>query len=267
MLEDLGPAPAAVKSAARAFRIVEFFDEVRRAARANELAERLGYPQSSTSLLLNSLVRLGYLDFNPATHAYMPSIRTAVLATWRDTGVFSDGSMLAALKGLASRTGIAGCLSARKGVFVRYLHVVQSFGPGDMHITLAARRYAAQSAAGIVLLARLNDREIRDLVHRTRAETDDAVRDLTLAAVIRRVGHAREQGYFRSSGLVAPNIGAIAMALPTAVTGGWQDMSISVAGQRGLIDGQDIELFAAVRDALHTLSPAQPEIAEVDDVG
>jgi DNA-binding IclR family transcriptional regulator len=71
--------PTAVKSAARTLRVIEFFVEVRRRARANEIADRLGLPQSSASALLNSMVRLGYLDFDYATHTYEPTLRVAML--------------------------------------------------------------------------------------------------------------------------------------------------------------------------------------------
>ena len=49
--------------------------------------------------------RLGCLDFDPVSKTYLPSIRTAVLATWRDNGYFRDGTMLAAMERLAEETG------------------------------------------------------------------------------------------------------------------------------------------------------------------
>ena len=50
-----------VKSAARVLEILEYFDCVQRAASVNEIAATLGYPLSSTSMLLQSLVDRGYL--------------------------------------------------------------------------------------------------------------------------------------------------------------------------------------------------------------
>lgn len=50
---------AVVKSAARVLRILAIFDDVQRKMRVGELAERTGYPQSSTSVLLQSLAKLG----------------------------------------------------------------------------------------------------------------------------------------------------------------------------------------------------------------
>ena len=256
MTEDLGPSTAAVKSAARAFRVIEFFDEIRRAARSNEISERLGYPQSSTSVLLNSLVRLGYLDFDATSRTYLPSIRTAVLSTWRDTGCFRDGSMHATLELLSETTGLAACLTVRNDIFTRYLHVVQTIEAGAFHVTLAARRYAVKSAAGIVLLAHLTDREIAAIVHRTRAVDDPSLGSLALSEVMDRIAAARADGYFVSTGLVTPQTGAVALALPPSVTGGWQGMALSLAGQKSLIEDRTETLADALTSAVGNLTAA-----------
>ena len=250
-LEDVAAAPEAVKSAGRAFRVVEFFDEIRRPARAAEISRRLGWPQSSTSVLLNSLMRLGYLDYEPATRAYLPSIRTAVLAAWRDNGCFRDGTMLDTMERLARDSGLASCLSVRNGIHTRYLHVVQHFGPGDVHITLTARRFAVQSAAGIVLIAHLPDTEIRTLLHRTRAENPEAP---PLAVVLDRVREARATGFFVSDGLVTFTNGAVALRLPPAVTGGWQDMALSIAGDRSRVVGRAEEHASRLAGAIARLT-------------
>lgn len=250
MLEDVGTTPAAVKSAARAFRIIEFFDEIRRSARAGEIADRLGYPQSSTSMLLNSLVRLGYLDFDPASKTYLPSIRTAVLATWRDNGCFRDGTMLTAMERLAKATGLAACLTVRTGIFTRYLHVVQHVQPGIVHVTLTARRFAIQCAAGIMLIKHLSTGEIRALVHRTRAEHAQAP---ALDTVLDRVQAARRDGCFVSDGLVTPENGAVARDLPQDVTGGWQEMALSVAGDRRNVVGRVSLLAKLLEEAIDDL--------------
>ncbi|WP_407168558.1 helix-turn-helix domain-containing protein [Bradyrhizobium sp. ORS 111] len=234
-------------------RIIEFFDEIRRPARANEVAERLGFPQSSTSVLLNSLVGLGYLDFDGRSKTYLPSIRIAVLATWRDTGCFRDGSMLAELDRLEAESGLAACLSTRSGIFVRYLNVVQHVRPGDVHITLSAKRYAVRSAAGIVLIADLSEAEIKRLIHRTRAEGDRAIADLSGREVIARVCWAKQHGYYFSAGLVDPRSGAVAIGLPKSITGGWQEMALSLAGRLELVDSKLKEHVRLLRHSIERL--------------
>jgi hypothetical protein len=71
------PAMGSVKSAGRVLRILEFFDEIQREARGAgrgsrvaEIAESLSIPQSSTSILLNCLVDLGYMDYLPESRSF-----------------------------------------------------------------------------------------------------------------------------------------------------------------------------------------------------
>src|SRR3546814_12336581 len=49
-----------VKSAGRALQILEYFDDARREANMIDISRALHYPESSTSILLRSLVALGY---------------------------------------------------------------------------------------------------------------------------------------------------------------------------------------------------------------
>ena len=59
-----------VKSAARVIHVLEYFDDVRRAVSVSEIAEHHDWPVSSTSVLMRSLVTLGYLDYEAGTRTY-----------------------------------------------------------------------------------------------------------------------------------------------------------------------------------------------------
>jgi DNA-binding IclR family transcriptional regulator len=245
--------PAAVKSTARAFRVMEFFDEVRRAARANEIADRLGFPQSSTSMLLTSLVGLGYLDYDPTAHTYLPSLRAALLNSWIDKGHFRDGSMMGMLEQLAEDTGLAVSLSTRSGIHVRYLHAIQTREPAGIHIDLSARRYAVWSGAGLMLLAGMPEAEVRALIHRTRAEADPIARNLDTRQVLEFAEMARQRGYFLADGLVIAGVGVIAMRIPDRITGQWQAIALSIAGSRDEILARRDDLIDRMRRSIASL--------------
>ncbi|MFB6417804.1 IclR family transcriptional regulator [Bradyrhizobium tunisiense] len=251
VVEDVSATPAAVKSAARALRILEFFDEVRRSARANEIADRLQIPQSSTSVLLTSLVRLGYIEFDGASKAYLPSLRVTMLATWRDSGRFRDGSVVGLLERLAAETGLAACLLARSGIFTRYLHVVQASKSDGVHIPLSVRRFAVKTAGGIVLIADMSEADLRALVHQTRAEGSG----ISLTEVMERVKQVRTSGYYLSAGLVHPENGGVAIALPMSITGGWQKMAVSVAGACRKVVEREAELVVSLTNAVRRIDP------------
>jgi DNA-binding IclR family transcriptional regulator len=170
--KDVGSGvPSAIKSAARALRVLEFFAEIRRGTRANEIAERLDMPQSSTSVLLASLVKLNYLDFDHSTHTYQPTLRVAMLGAWLDTGPFRNGSMLQMLERVVEVTSRVVSLSQANDIYLRYLHVIQSHNQA-LHLSLALRRYIVWSSAGISLL-----------VGRTEAETKSSWRSRALSMI------------------------------------------------------------------------------------
>src|SRR5439155_290487 len=98
--DAVGPSLAFVKSAGRVLQILELFDELQREARVSEIAERLGFPQSSTSMLLKSLAQLGYLDYDPGSRTFLPSPRVALLGAWLDKGPVRDGSLVRMLEHL-----------------------------------------------------------------------------------------------------------------------------------------------------------------------
>jgi DNA-binding IclR family transcriptional regulator len=84
---------AVVKSVARVLRILAIFDDVQRGMRVGEIAERAGYPQSSTSVLLQSLTKLGYLEFDPIDRSYIPTMQVALLGSWIANGMAANATV------------------------------------------------------------------------------------------------------------------------------------------------------------------------------
>jgi DNA-binding IclR family transcriptional regulator len=73
-----------VKSAARVLEVFEYFAGRKTPATVGEVCSALGYPQSSTSVLLKSLLTLGYLSYDSGTRRYAPSVKVASLGNWID---------------------------------------------------------------------------------------------------------------------------------------------------------------------------------------
>ncbi len=69
-----------VKSAHRVLLVFEFFAERQLPASAMEIAINLNLPQSSTSMLLRSLVSVGYLGYDSETRLYAPTLRLPLMA-------------------------------------------------------------------------------------------------------------------------------------------------------------------------------------------
>src|SRR3546814_2678173 len=62
------------------------------------IADALGYPQSSTSALLRSLVGMGYLNYDAHARTYITSSRVALLGSWVNSQFFAEGAIISLMK-------------------------------------------------------------------------------------------------------------------------------------------------------------------------
>ena len=81
-LKEFNVSENVVKSAARVLEVFEYFAGRRTPATVGEVCNALGYPQSSTSVLLKSLFTLGYLSYDQGSRRYSPSVKVATLGEW-----------------------------------------------------------------------------------------------------------------------------------------------------------------------------------------
>lgn len=200
-----------VKSASRVMRILELFDVLRREALVSEVSELLDLPQSSTSVLLRSMVLMGYLYFNPKTRAFGPTTRVALLGSWINGPAVSNGMLNRLMERVNMRTGQAVILAVRNRTFSEYIHVVQATAALRLFVVKGSRRPLVCSGSGLALLADLSDAEIRRLALRHNAETQEIT---CLATLLERVSIVRAQGWAASYDGVTPGGGMVAMCLP-----------------------------------------------------
>ncbi|MHB9881316.1 IclR family transcriptional regulator [Pacificimonas sp. ICDLI1SI03] len=184
-----------VKSAARVLRILEFFDDVRRPASTAEIAAFCGFPQSSTSQLLRSLLGSGYLDFDRETRCYRPSMRVSLLGSWCHDLVVHEGSLPATMKRLNQRTGRAIFLASQVGPHANYVLVYQSTIAGRPHLTLGTSRQISTSGAGLALMSMMSDSEATSLVLRNNAERGKSTPNASLHDVMAHLRQIRQEGY------------------------------------------------------------------------
>jgi DNA-binding IclR family transcriptional regulator len=219
---------AMVKSAARVLQVFELFNDLQRPARSGEIAERLGYPQSSTSVLLKTLVQLGYLEFDDSERAFQPSARVALLGAWRVSRGGSLAPVMDAMQELSDETGMTITLASRTGLYAQYIHVIQATSTLRLDTPIGTNRLLVWSAAGFALISNLKDSAIRPLVHRTQSEFPAIGRKITAAAVIEQVRSFRLKGYFLSNELVTPGGGHISLRVPKAAQA--RPLAIGVSG-------------------------------------
>lgn len=245
-----GEQPVGVKSATRVLELFDYFDTIRRPARVGEIASRLGYPQSSTSVLLRRLVALGYIEFEPQGRTYLPSIRVASIGAWLLECHVPRGSLTGLSNDLSRETGHTVIIGSRNGLEAQYLHVVEATNAIRLHVVPGTRRVFVWSAVGFALMAAMRDEEIRALVRRTNAEMMPGRPRVDAAASLAKVQRVRDDGYVYSRALITPGGGMICLPLPDLFSDGSNPLAIALAGAAEEFDCEERALAAVLKAAI-----------------
>ncbi|MFN3521600.1 MAG: IclR family transcriptional regulator [Phenylobacterium sp.] len=254
----------AVKSARRAFEILELFDRERRPLALKDILEALGYPASSGSALLKSLVALGYLDYDRDRRTYFPTMRISALGAWVPDALFGDGALLGAMERLRAVTGETVILATQSDLFAQYVHLLHSAEPLQFSVPPGARRPLAASGLGWCLLSAKSDEEIERLRRRINAEPGQA-QPLSREALMGRVNEVRTRGYAVSKHTVSQGAGVIGAPLPRGAHG--RVFALGVAGPVGRLEAKEALIIGELRAALERLRPSQAEAHRHDREG
>jgi len=202
-----------VKSADRAFKVLELFDVLRREALVSEVSMLLDMPQSSTSALVRSMVMTGYLHFNPETHAFSPTTRVALLGNWVNGPMISEGLLTGLLQRVNARTRQAVVVATRNRIWSEYIHVVQATEPVRLFVVKGTRRPLIRTATGLMLIADLPDPDIKRIALRTHAEADPETPRTPMTELMEQVNAVRQQGWAFMFDTVTKGGAMIAMRL------------------------------------------------------
>lgn len=242
-------AEGAVKSAKRALEILEVFSRHRRPLALKELLDELGYPTSSGSALMKSLVALGYLDYDRERRTYFPTMRIAALGSWVPGVLFGEGPLLATLEELHRRTGETVVLAVQSDLHAQYVHVIHSAEPLQFRVPPGTRRPLARSGMGLVLLSGKTDAEIERLRRRINAAGDGGSQ--SREELMARVNEVRALGYAVSRNSISPGLGIIGAALPNGPFG--RVFAVGVAGRVDRLDDKQDRIVGELRTLIHRL--------------
>lgn len=238
-----------IKSADRVIEIFEMFSQGRQAVTVMDVSRALNVPQSSTSELLSSLVRRGYLYRDRDARTFRPTARVALLGAWVQPHLFRHGRLLPMLDNLQEETGETVILASMVGLGVKHLHVVGHDLPDDL--ASGTEHHALHSPFGVALMSLMYREHVRKIVHRLNAESDLALhmryQDLEV-----QLEQASRQGYV--IGDLGGGKAAVAVLLPQQM--GEEQMVVGIAGDAGWIQEQRDQLVQALRGTIAShLSP------------
>lgn len=242
------PRSTAVKSAQRVLELLEFFADTQRAATVTEICQTLGYPQSSTSVLLRSLCDSGFFDHDARTGLYAPNVRLALATAWIEEHLFSEQSLMRLMHQVHDGCGHTVMIGRLQGAQVRYLHVLQATRPGRFTAKIGALRPLFLSAPGRMLLTTRQERELPTLLRRANALETDPARQVGLAQALQQRAQAQAQGWAMSLGSSMPGAGALAILLP--VPRHHDPMTLSLGGPQAEIEADQPRLLALLNDSV-----------------
>jgi len=250
-----------VKSASRVFEILEFLDDMRRPTTVMEIAEALGYPQSSTSALVSSMVAMGYLVFEPHKRTYLTSSRVALLGSWVNAPFFAEGRLISTMKALHAAFGQTVILGMRNGPLVQYIHILQPPPADDrLFVPIGSSVPLVICAAGHAMMATMPSDEVTRLALRHNADTPEDGRLINVRDLRDDLAAVRERGYAALYGTIIRSGAMVAACLPQIP--GQRQMAIAVGGPIDAIRPIEAEIGTALLGAVADMRSAGEPPAE-----
>lgn len=249
---DLGQR--SVKSAQRVLELIELLEQLGRPVSLAEIVRASGYPQSSTWMLVQTLMRMGYLCHNPDDGTYMPSLRLNMLGGWVHDLALPRSNLRLAMRALGERLGLSVILGQRSGRYVQYAHVLYGAKDRKTQVPIGVVRPLIDTGLGYALLAQLPDEEVCAIASVCLARAEHQSPVTTLRQVLAIVDKARNAGFVYSHRLQSANRASFSFALVSDPGAGDRTglMALAIAGTR-----QDVA--ARLRDIPRTVNEVAAE--------
>ena len=199
-----------VKSAARALEILEVFADKRERLSSAQIGATLGYPKSSLSVLLKSLVTQGYLS-NGNDQNYFPTLKLARLGDWLPAALLGSETLLPTLEKLRDTTGETVTLTTAIDLQMRCLHALIGTHPISLQIAEGTTFPIVDTAIGTMFLATQPDEKAKRLFEAWVAHGHGSKKMWPMLQ--KRIQKARQDGHAVAFDAVLPDTGAIAMPI------------------------------------------------------
>jgi DNA-binding IclR family transcriptional regulator len=239
---------APVKSAARVLEIFEVFNACKRPLSLKEITRRLGYPQSSTTVLLKSLIVLGYLNYDRRNRTYLPSLKLASISSWIADHVVPRGPILDLMQELRGETGETVALAVQNDIYVQYLRVIDSDHLIRFHIPEGSMRLLTHSSFGLLFLSLAPSVAAEKTIRHINAAERDPKQRRSVPELLRQIETVRQAGHCFIPNMPMEGAGTVSMLLPWDMYG--RPLAIGVGGYVGRIEPNMPEIVAVMRAAL-----------------
>ena len=217
-----------VKSAARVIEVLELFTTDPRPLSLKEISTRLAYPQSSTTVLMKSLMSLGYLNYDPARRVYFPTLRVTRLGDWIPQALFGAGRVFEVMNDIHNATGEVVALAVLNDVYIQYIKVIQSSHQLRIHIEEGSMRLATRSAAGWMLLSMKSDVDVDKLARRANIAVPSVAERVNVSDFVKMMPQVRRENWAYTEN--TPYLGAATVCVPLSITLQGQPVTLGMGG-------------------------------------
>lgn len=249
----IAPPSRKIKSAERTIALFELFSREQQPFTVGHVARHLGVPQPSISMLLRNLREMGYLEYDPVSRTFTPSVRVALLGSWIDQRFGTAGALGKRLSALHDRVGHTAYIGIQNGPSAQYVMTKASRAPDRLDVSSGGYRSLTFSAMGRALLSLMPATEVVSWVRRCNAEAESErwrVRESEFLEMMRAI---RAQGFAMTAGDVTPGMSAIAMTFTSPMSR--TPLAVGVGGAIARIKAdQD-----AIVEALHAFVAGNTE--------
>ncbi|NJS14558.1 MAG: helix-turn-helix domain-containing protein [Sphingopyxis sp.] len=233
-----------VKSAARALEILELFASERKRMNSAQLGVLLGYPKSSLSVLLKSLVAQGYLTNGNGDQDYFPTLKLARLGEWIPAALLGSDELLPMLAKLRDDTRETVTLTMAADMHMRCLFALIGTHPISLQVEEGVSFPLIGTAIGTMYLASQDDKTVAATLARW-SRLHPGQSKATLAKIDADIAAARVSGVACAYDIVMPDTGAIAM--PIRPNDGEDVLIVAVAGLNHRIHQKEAAIIAAMQ--------------------
>ncbi len=240
------------KSVGRAFAVLELFEQQQQALTAPEIRTALNLPQPSSHALLQELVALGYLSYDPAARNYFPQFRLRRLGAWLTGPLLPDASLASMLKGLCTAIGETCSASHRQGQQLEILHAECATHPVAVRLSSGLGESLWRSVAGRTLLADMAKADITDYLAIATKETRRPADRQTIRNLPKLLAKIRRDGYYIAADVLLQGVTSI--CVPARV--GNHDCVVAVAAVTDRVAGQQNRILRRIRKSIRDLNSA-----------
>jgi DNA-binding IclR family transcriptional regulator len=245
-----------VKSAMRALEILEFFKKVRQPRAMSEIASALGYPQSSTTVLLKTLISLGYLNFDRRERLYFPTVKVTSLGDWVPKALFGTGRVIEAMKDVHVATGETVSINTKNDIYLQYVQIIQSVHALRFHVDEGELRPLTRSAVGWLLMSTMNDDMVDNVIRRANIATAKPADRVKVPDMMEKIRSIRGKGYCSAENVPFLGGGTICVLLPITIQG--QPVVLGLGGAVERIRQNHDKYLAVLQRAAKSIQPKDP---------